>query len=65
MTKATILQNKRDKWENQIKIAKEHQDLCMKNFHMYKNETSKVITRYEKWLERNAMEALLNLNQYK
>jgi len=65
MTKQSIKIKKQDVWENRVKIAYEQQQLCKRNFNIFKNETANVIERYEKWLEREGMEPLINLNQYK
>lgn len=55
----------RDRWENEISIAAEQEKLMLKNFHMYKNNTKNLVSRYKAWLKSREMESNINLDLYK
>ena len=55
----------RDRWENDIKTAYYQAKLMKDNFHIYQNNTTQLVQRYEKWLKSREMEPSINLNLYK
>ena len=59
------LQKRRDSWEKRVKIAYAHVESMRNNFNIYKNESTRILKRYEEWLEKNNVEPLLDLKQYK
>lgn len=63
MTKLVLLK-KQEVWESKIRIAAEHERLIKNNFNLFHSDTQKVIERYKRWLDRNKMEPVINLNQY-
>ena len=54
-----------ERWETNIKTTFAQQELAMKKFHRFKKIGADVIGRYEKWLKRNEMISVLNLDYYK
>lgn len=59
------LQKQRERWENQITIAAEHEKLMKKNFQRYVDQREDIIKRYKKWLETRKVEPCINLDHYK
>lgn len=59
------LQRKRDNWEIQIKAAYMQLESNKRNFNLYQEEKTRIVARYEAWLERNGVQPILNLDYYK
>lgn len=55
---------KRDAFESRVHTAYAHVKSLKENFHIYTEESTRVLEAYKKWLEENNMEPLMDLKQY-
>lgn len=59
------LQKKRDSWERRVRIAYAQLKSMKNNFHIYQEESTRVLERYKKWLEDHNVEPLMDFNEIK
>lgn len=66
MVKPTIKTEKKlERYENHIKIAYEQAKALKRNFHIFNNDLSIQVKRYEAFLVKEKLEPTLNLEAYK
>lgn len=65
MTNSIIKQKKRDAWERKVTLAYMHIESAKRNCNIFQVEGTRVLERYKEWLEKNDMEPLMDLNQFK
>jgi hypothetical protein len=58
-----LLQKTRERREDELRVAIEHQRLMKKNFHIYKNSATKIAKRYEEWCKTHKTEPTINMNE--
>jgi hypothetical protein len=59
------LQKKRDAWERKVKLAFDHVESVKRTHNIYKVESTRVLERYQQWLQENKVEPILDLSQFK
>jgi len=59
------LQKKRDSWEIKVGVAFAQVNSLRNNFNIYKKESTRILERYEQWLEDNNIEPIMDISLYK
>lgn len=60
------LLKRRDKWDRDLRIAKEQKNLQERNFHIFRDNLKEVVKRYERWLENHPdVKPEINLDAFK
>ena len=53
----------RDRKENEVRLAVEHQRLMRQNCHIYQSTANQTIKRFEQWCKHRNVETTLNIEE--